>query len=230
MTAAPTTAVLWDLDGTILTTARAGVRALEDAAREVLRVEVDLSQMHTAGMTDRAIAAVIIERCGDDVDPSTELEFLRVYTERLPERLLERRGAVMPGVVEILRSLQEREDVLIALLTGNMRAGAQAKLAAYSLGEYFTDGGFADDAYERADIGRLLIERVARDHPGIPIERIFLVGDTPSDVRAGRAVGIKTIAVATGSYGVSELTAEGAWRVYERLPDPAEFLALLGLS
>lgn len=223
------TVVLWDLDGTLLTTARAGIKALEDAVWEVLAIDVDLADLQTAGMTDRAIATAILALVGREADEATAARLLQVYTSRLPHRLLERRGHVMPGVVEVLDALTARPDVVLSLLTGNMSQGAAAKLASYGLDGYFTDGGFADDGYDRTRIGRALLERLDERHGVLDRDRVFLVGDTPSDVATADDLGVRAIAVATGTHRRQELEELGAWRAYDRLPLPDAFLSLVGL-
>src|SRR5204863_3526317 len=122
------------LDGTLLSTARAGVYALEAAAAEVCGEPVDLQAMKTAGMTDSEIAAAVIERHRGEPAPLDDVaRFLALYEAALPDCLPRRRGHVMPGVREVLESLVGRDDVTSLLLTGNTEAGAAAKLAHYGL-------------------------------------------------------------------------------------------------
>src|SRR6266542_6339850 len=94
--------LFWDIDGTLLTTARAGVFALEEAAREVGGVEADFSELFTAGLTDAEVAAVAMKTAGHEASPDDVVAFLRSYEAHLPGRLHRRRGSVLPGVVEIL--------------------------------------------------------------------------------------------------------------------------------
>jgi phosphoglycolate phosphatase-like HAD superfamily hydrolase len=135
-----TVVLLWDLDGTLLTTGRAGVFALEDAAREVCGVEADLQSLATAGLTDAEVAALALSTCDCPSDEETVVRFLEAYEARLPEVLHRRKGRVLPGVREILDDLDGRDGVLSLLLTGNTPGGAAAKLAHYGLVRQF-DGG-----------------------------------------------------------------------------------------
>lgn len=225
-----TAVVLWDIDGTLLTTARAGVIALEDAAREVLGVQASLDDLRTAGLTDAQVAAAAIDACGAVASPESIDAFLSAYERRLPERLHARRGSVLPGVVEILEDLDRRDDVTSLLLTGNTPAGARAKLAHYGLERYFSDGAFCVEGADRETIARRAHElalRYARDGAR---QSVFVVGDTPHDVRAGDAIGARTVAVATGGYSLAELQACDPWLALEALPAPDEFAERLGLA
>jgi phosphoglycolate phosphatase-like HAD superfamily hydrolase len=220
--------LLWDIDGTLLSTARAGVFALEDAAREVLGVEVDLQEMHTSGLTDAQIAELILDgRTGGAPEVG---RFLDLYGAALPRHLPRRQGAVMPGVRDVLEDLAGDHGVLSLLLTGNIEAGARAKLAHYGLADLISDGAFCRGLGERAEIARAALE-LAKERIGAAPDkaRTFVLGDTPRDVECASALGLLSIGIATGEYGVDELAASGAWRVLERLPAPPEFRALVGL-
>jgi phosphoglycolate phosphatase-like HAD superfamily hydrolase len=226
------TVVCWDIDGTLLTTARAGVFALEEAAREVCGADADFAALHTAGLTDSEVAALAIEACtGAAGDPATVSAFLRAYERHLPERLPWRTGSVMPGVREILDDLEARPNVTSILLTGNTPAGARAKLSHYGLDGYFSDGAFCGDGEDRDTIAARARELAGHHLNGAAAdERIFVVGDTPADVRCGRAIGARTIAVASGVHSEEELASAGAWVTLARLPAPSEFARLLGIG
>jgi phosphoglycolate phosphatase-like HAD superfamily hydrolase len=224
--------LFWDIDGTLLLTARAGVFALEEASEEVLGTRVDLSTMRTAGMTDFEIAQVICAALGVD-DPSAPAAFLAVYERLLPERLGWRKGRVLPNVRENLEALSDRDDVVNMLLTGNVAGGAEAKLRHYGLWEFFGAGGaFSTEGCDRPSIARRARE-LAAEHGGEvpPGERMVVIGDTPHDIRCGQAIGARTVAVATGpGYGLDALEACDPWAAIEQLPAPPELERLLGLD
>lgn len=222
-------ALLWDIDGTLLTTARAGVFALEAAASEVLGSPIDLQEMHTAGMTDANIAVMIIERFGPGPETVTAEALLAAYERELPAALPRREGRVMPGVLEILEDLHGREDVVSLLLSGNTPAGALTKLTHYGLSRYLSDGGLCTGPGPRDEIAAraraLALEHFA---PG-PEPTVFVIGDTVHDVACGKAVGANTIAVATGPISRQELEVSEPWAVLDELPDPVAFKALVGI-
>lgn len=219
--------LFWDIDGTLLTTARAGVFAWEDSVRELTAKDFDLSVIRTAGMTDYQIALRTLETLGVDASASSVERLLRRYEELLPGSLPRRNGRVLDNVREILEHLRdERQDVRSYLLTGNTRAGARAKLTYYGLAGFFSDGAFAEDTAARSTIATRALE-LARQAGPVGDETIFVIGDTPHDIECAKAIGAKTIAVATGGYSVEELRPYGAWRLYETLPAPGEFIRLL---
>lgn len=223
--------LFWDIDLTLLSTARAGIFALEDAAREVLGADPDYAELHTAGLTDSQIARMLMERHGVAQTPERVGAFLRAYEARLPHRLPERQGRVLDGVREILDDLRERPDVHSLLLTGNTRAGARAKLSHYGLDGYFEDGAFCLDMDDRDAIAGRALD-VAAGAVGAPpdLERTFVIGDTAHDIAAGKAIGARTIAIASGVVSVEELESHEPWLVLGRLPSPEEFARALGLG
>ena len=220
--------LFWDIDGTLLTTARSGIYAWEDAVLEILGVTCDLQQLHTAGQTDMEIARMLLTTYRPDAAGDLAERVARSYEARLPACLPRRAGRVMNGVREILEHVGRRDDVLNLLLTGNTRLGARAKLEHYGLAEHFLDGAFGDEAADRTGVAQRAVE-VARRHVGerFSPDRAFVIGDTPSDVRCGKAIGARTIAVATGAFTVDALREHEPWAVVEELPAPDAFLRLL---
>ena len=224
-----TTVLFWDIDGTLLTTGRAGIFALEDAASEVIGKPVDLSNLKTAGMTDREIATEILLLYQVAPEPAKVERLLQLYGKYLPASLPRRQGTVLKGVREILDRLQQRTDTISILLTGNIEAGAKAKLAYYGLHSYFTDGSFADGAEDRIAIARQALA-LARCKVGeVPPEKIYVIGDTPHDIRCGKAIEARVVAVASGSYSVEELEKHQPWWTVSSLPEARVFLPKIGL-
>jgi phosphoglycolate phosphatase len=225
----PPTLLLWDLDGTLLTTGRAGVFALEEAAGEVLGFEVDLQDMHTSGLTDAQIAKLVLAEHGGDESQVDRL--LELYGAALPQSLYRRQGKVMPGVRQVFEDLAGDDQVLSLLLTGNTEAGALAKLRHYGLDAVIREGAFCERLGERVEIARVALE-LATERAGVApdVSRTFVIGDTPRDVECAQALGAGSIGVATGQYDVDELVAAGAWRAVERLPEPDAFRKLVGLA
>jgi phosphoglycolate phosphatase len=207
------TILFWDIDGTLLTTGKAGVPAWEAAVRETTGREFArtfelLGVSPANGLLDRMVAR---------------------YEDLLPSALPLKQGRVLPNVREILEALRDRPDVRSYLLTGNTRRGARAKLTHYDLFKYFPDGAFAEDQGSRASIATRALE-LARQYGRINEEQLFVVGDTPHDIECAAAIDARTIAVATGGYSVDELSAHGPWRVFEQLPPAVQFLELVGLA
>ncbi|HEY2326958.1 MAG TPA: HAD hydrolase-like protein [Gaiellaceae bacterium] len=218
-------ALFWDIDGTLLTTARAGVFALEDALEEVTGVRVDLQdKVLASGLTEHQVADAVFAIA--EVEPEAELtdRFLRAYERHLPGNLPRRNGRVLPGVREILEDLRDHATVRSYLLTGNTPAGARAKLTHYGLLEFFADGAYCVGPGPRTAIA----QQAATLAGGA--EHLYVIGDTPFDIEAGKAIGARTIAVATGSHVTDELREHDPWAALEALPAPPEFRRLIGIS
>jgi phosphoglycolate phosphatase-like HAD superfamily hydrolase len=234
-------ALFWDIDGTLITTMRAGTAAFDEACRLSLGTEaVDWSRIDFRGCSDYSIARRVLETHGKPADDAAVRRLLDAYESHLPSRLSERDGSALPGVVDVLERLRKRDDVLLLLLTGNTRGGARAKLGHYGLLDYFAGpapgndapfGAFAEAGSLREAIARAALV-VAETAAGAPLrpERCFVIGDTPHDVSCGKAIGARTVAVASGGYGLDELRACEPWLLWERLPEPEAFEQALGLS
>jgi phosphoglycolate phosphatase len=222
------TILFWDIDGTLLTTGKAGVPAWEQAVRETTGKEFQLSSIRVPGLTDYQIAVRTFDMLGVPTTTDLVMRMVARYEELLPSTLPLKQGRVLPNVREILEALRLRPDVRSYLLTGNTRGGARAKLTHYDLFKYFPDGAFAEDQGVRASIAERAVELERRTGPVID-DRLFVIGDTPHDIEAANAIGARTVAVATGGYSIEELSAHRAWRVMAELPPPPAFLELLEL-
>lgn len=220
------TILFWDIDGTLLTTGKAGVPAWEAAVLETTGKEFQLSSIRVPGLTDYQIAARTFELLGVPMTGDLLKRMVTRYEELLPSTLPLKHGRVLPNVREILEALRARTEVRSYLLTGNTRAGAGAKLTHYDLLKYFPDGGFAEDLGNRSTIAKRALELARRSGP-VTADRIFVIGDTPHDIECAASINARTIAVATGGFTVEELSAYHAWRVFPELPPPSEFLRLI---
>ena len=220
------TVLFWDIDGTLLTTGKAGVPAWEAAVREVIGRDFELSSIRVAGLTDYQIAVRTFDMLGVEHDERTVRAMVRRYEELLPSSLPLKHGSVLPNVREILEHLEGRSDVRSYLLTGNTRGGARAKLTHYRLSHFFPDGAFAEDAGDRSTIAARALALARRAGP-VADHAVFVIGDTPHDIQCANAIGARTIAVGTGGYSVEELGAHQPWRVFAELPPVDEFMRLI---
>jgi len=222
------TVLFWDIDGTLLTTGKAGVPAWEAAARETTGKAFELSSIRVPGLTDYQIAVRTFDMLGIAATDALLRQMVTRYEDMLPATLPLKQGSVLPHVRGILERLRPRPDVRSYLLTGNTRAGARAKLTHYDLLQYFPDGAFAEDPGSRASIAVRALELARREGP-VQADRVFVIGDTPHDIECAAAIDARTIAVATGGYSVEELSRHGPWRVFAALPPPPDFETLLSL-
>jgi phosphoglycolate phosphatase len=203
---------LFDIDGTLLNTGGAGQAAMEAAMREQFGEREPIAGISYAGRTDRGIIQDIFRFYGLDLSDDVRASFIATYLRHLPTELARRPGLILPGVVELLSHLQKRDDVILGLLTGNLLEGARRKLQHHGLDEYFDFalGAFGDEHVHRDDVARaahLLLSKHAATADRMSLERLWVIGDTPADIQCARAIGAKSIAVATGIYSRDVLAA-----------------------
>lgn len=223
--------ILFDIDGTLCLTGRAGWRAMNRACQEVLGVDDAMASVEFAGRTDWSILRDVMAKHGRTLDPPLLADLRDRYVRHLGEEI-EQPGTgvkdVMPGIRPLLDALQGRDDVALALLTGNFIEGARIKLEYFDLWKYFPCGAFGGDSASRNDLVPVALARaracgLVNGHPS----QVFVVGDTPNDVECALVVDATPIGVATGGYSVEELRACGAEIVFPDLSDIEEFLRLL---
>jgi phosphoglycolate phosphatase-like HAD superfamily hydrolase len=205
-------AVLFDIDGTLLVTGGAGAVAWQRAFRELHGIDANIEEHTHAGMTDPEIAEIVFrEVIGRDGSEAERAEAIAGYLSHLEDAVNESSGyRVMPGIEELLPRLVEC-GVLLGLVTGNIEAAAQIKLARADLNHFFAFGGYGSDSRDRTELTKRAVERggVVAGSP-LDLEETIGVGDTPRDVEACHGAGIRLVGVATGSYSVEQLAEVGA--------------------
>jgi len=222
--------LLFDIDGTLVSAGGAGRRALERAASAVYgpsSLEV-LASIRFDGMTDLLILRETCARLGRPFRPAECSRIFEVYVAALAEELPRGRYQVYAGVPALLDALA-RAGALLGLGTGNVRGGAIAKLAHGGLHHHFGFGGFGEDGESREEILRAALAR-AGESTGTRVapEDAIVIGDTPRDVEAARAVGCGAVGVATGRFSREVLRSAGAHVVFETLADEGALEALDG--
>ncbi|MBL9214361.1 MAG: haloacid dehalogenase-like hydrolase [Opitutaceae bacterium] len=221
--------ILWDIDGTLIVSHGAGVRAMERAFTRHFGRPADLGAIDWAGRTDTWLSGEILREHGIEPTPENCQAYLGAYLALLPDELRTGpQGQLLPGVLELLETLHQRADVAQGLLTGNLRRGAEFKLTHYRVWHYFEFGAYADDSPRRNDLGPHAVRRARERHAAdFAPDRTFIIGDTPHDIACGKVIGARTIAVATGKYSRAELAAHHPTAVFENFADPAAFLRVL---
>lgn len=213
-----TTLLLFDVDGTLVSTGGAGRLAMAQAFEEVCGRADALDDIEFGGMTDRSILRIGLERLGRELDEASFRAIVDAYVERLGATVEASDGyTVFPNVRETLEACAAR-GVPMGLGTGNVRRGAEIKLAPAGLHRHFAFGGFGDDAEDRGELIHTAARRGAK-HAGKSLDecRVVVIGDTPKDIEAARAIGAACVAVATGGFDPASL--EGADLVVETLAD-----------
>jgi len=205
--------LLFDIDGTLVLTGGAGIRALNRAFHEVAGITNAMDGIRPHGKTDPAIVReIFLARHDDRHSLETVKKILDLYVEYLPGEVRSSRTyRVLPGIVRFLDTYRNRCDLSFGLATGNVERGARIKLERGNLNPYFQFGGFGSDAESRT----ALVQRAAENGSGltghaINPEEVFVIGDTPRDIAAGREAGFRTIGVATSDYSKQDLESAGA--------------------
>jgi phosphoglycolate phosphatase-like HAD superfamily hydrolase len=211
--------VLFDIDGTLISTGGAGRRAWAHAFSDLYDVAADIEDVTEAGMPDQVVLTVTFRHVLDREPSPREIAALMAkYLEYLPRTVEESTSyTVFPGVHELLGALCAAGR-LLGLTTGNVEAAAHIKLARAGLNRYFSFGGYGSDSAERGELTRIAIRRAAAILHEPPAQA-YVVGDTPRDIRAAHEAGALAVGVATGNYGVDELRAAGAEFVLRTFAD-----------
>jgi phosphoglycolate phosphatase len=227
------TVLLFDVDGTLVTTCGAGRRAVERAF-ELRHGTKDVLSFSFGGMTDKAIVRDGLRILGRAWESESELEAeieatLAFYLTVLAEEVARARIRIHDGMEQALTMAESRNNVALGLGTGNIRKGAEIKLGCVGIYHRFTFGGFGDDSIDRPSLLMAGARRGA-ERLGIPIEdcRIVVIGDTPKDVAGAKAIGADSIAVATGMHDLAELKACDPTAAFSTLAEPGAEAALFG--
>jgi phosphoglycolate phosphatase-like HAD superfamily hydrolase len=221
--------LLWDIDGTLVYMDRAGERALLIAIKELYSRDLgEHLPVDLRGRTDTSIARDLLAFLAVPHSFEEEARLRRAYLANMPLTLPAGKARILAGVREALDAIHAHPEIHQALLTGNLREGAKLKLEYLALWQYFEFGAFADDSHIRDELGPFALRR-AKEKLGLdfPPERVWIIGDTPHDIACGKAIGAKTIAVATGSFSVAELAAHNPTHVFADLSDTQAVLAAI---
>src|SRR2546429_4274337 len=221
--------LLFDIDGTLIHAAGAGVESLKLALMERFGTKDDLQDIEIAGMTDSGIVISILNKHEIPVTNENMAAFLDSYVHFLSFELPRRAGNLLPGVLELLEKLKARPNLVLALLTGNVSRGAQLKLEHYGVWHFFEFGAFADDHQGRNQLGSFALARAKEKHGReFSAAEIDVIGDTPRDIACGKALGARTVAVATGRWSRDGLAKYQPDFLIDDLSDVATIIDTLG--
>ena len=199
--------ILFDIDGTLIQTGGAGVKAFGEAFAMEFRIPGGTQHLSFAGRTDTGLVRELFAHHGIEPTPGNFERFFDCYVFWLDHLLEQLRGRTCPGAESFLEQLATLPvPPRLGLLTGNIRLGAELKLRHFGLWEGFETGAFGDDHHNRNELARIARDR-GRRHLRQPLrdDEILVIGDTPLDIECGRAINAKVLAVATGGATRTEL-------------------------
>ncbi len=227
----PQLLLIFDIDGTLTFSDGATGRAFGAAFVGLTGIDVGPGVKQPYGMTDAQIFRDMLKSGGIQTSDFTRLfqEFQKRYFPLVRQELQNASGArLLPGVRELLEMLSQDDRVAMALGTGNLEISGREKLKFYGVDHCFPVGGFGSDAEDRVDVLQAAVDKARRNwNTDFGLSRTWVIGDTGRDISSGKAIGARTIAVATGIYSVEELKASNPDVVLETLDDRDGFLDIV---
>jgi len=215
-------AILFDIDGTLISTGGAGTRSWRWAFEKLHGIPADITAFSETGMTDPTVARSTFRGVlGREPTPRELSTLLAAYLERLPEEVeTSEHYRVLPGAERLLERLRQA-GCLLGIVTGALEAAAHSKLARAGFERFFTFGGYGSDSDDRGELTRRAIERAgAIAGRELDPASVYVVGDTPNDIEAARSVGAVAVGVASGRYSIDELRQVGGDIVVSSLEEP----------
>lgn len=220
--------ILFDIDGTLIDSGGAGLKALNLAFDEMFSVKNAFLNVSMAGKTDTQILKEGLALHGIYHVNGIIPEFFRTYVGYLGESVASRNGHIKPGIRAALDALAAAKENILGLLTGNISEGARIKLEAYDLSSYFRLGAFGDDSEDRNKLLPMAVGKLYEtDSLRLEFKDCVVIGDTPRDIECARPYGAMTVAVATGPYSSAALRDAHADVVFEDLSDTERFIATI---
>jgi phosphoglycolate phosphatase-like HAD superfamily hydrolase len=216
------TAVLFDIDGTLIDTGGAGAASWRLAFDELYGIPADIGQFTDAGMTDPDVGRKTFEAVMHRA-PQRE-EFTRLLERRLHylhQTVEDSDGYhVLPGVAKVLPQLIE-DGYLLGLVTGNVEAAAHIKLHRARLNRFFSFGGYGSDSSDRGEVTRIALARATLVYgETVTPQQAIVIGDTPRDVEGAHAAGIECVGVGSHHHTVEQLLEAGADYAIASLEEP----------
>ena len=219
---------LFDIDGTLITSGGAGVSSFTDAVTEICGSVAPLEGINFAGNTDTGIARAVLTAAGMEPSQESIMALLDAYLGKLADHIHLHQGSLLPGIIPLLDRMRGDSACVLALLTGNLAAGAEVKLSHYGVWHYFGFGAYADDHHIRNELGPVAQARALEEHgEEFTPDRIYVIGDTPRDIECGKAFGAVTVGVATGHYSLEELASHHPDFLFDDFSDPEAVMAAI---
>jgi phosphoglycolate phosphatase len=216
-------AVLFDIDGTLISTGGAGARSWRYAFDELYGIPADIGEFTDAGMTDPTVARLTFKAAvGHDPTARELATVMAAYLDRIPNEVEpSEKYRVLDGAEELLRRLGREKGVLLGITSGAVEAAAHIKLSRAGFNRYFPFGGYGSDSGDRIELTKCALARGERLlGEKLDPKQVLVVGDTPKDLDAAHGAGCVAVGVATGHYSREQLDEAGADVVLDSLRDP----------
>ena len=220
--------VLFDIDRTLIKGARGHKKSYSEAFKKVYDIDTTIGIINYHGMTDQQIIIEVLKKNGLN-EQTIKLkieECMKVMIEFFNKIVDSDEIVILDGVQELLEELN-KNNVLMGLVTGNLEPIGRGKLKKVSLNHYFKLGGFGSDDINRANLVKKAIKEAEQNYEFVTNNNVFLFGDAPQDMKAGKEAGVKTVGVTTGVYSKEQLENAGANFILENLKDTNKVLKII---
>jgi phosphoglycolate phosphatase-like HAD superfamily hydrolase len=219
----PKRLILFDVDGTLIDSGKAGTRSLNKAFYELFGIKDAFVPISMAGKTDIEIIKEGLKLHGVP-EKNDNLEMMvKMYLQFLEDEIENPRRRIKPGIKKLLGLLSEM-GMPLGLLTGNLERGARIKLSPFGLNKYFLDGAFGSDHEDRNKLLPIAIQKFSKRGFNFSSRECIVIGDTPRDVKCAKIHGAYCIAVVTGPYSKESLLNTEADIVLDSLADSEKCL------
>lgn len=219
---------LFDIDGTLTKGFQGHARAFSEAFKKVYGIDTAINVINVQGMTDQQIIIEVLKKKGlNEQKIKSKIKIcMEVMIDSFNKIIDSDEITLLDGVQELLEELNNC-NILIGLVTGNLEPIGRNKLRKVGVNHYFKIGGFGNDDINRTNLVKLAIKRAGKDFSFELNNNVFLFGDAPQDIKAGKEARVKTIGVTTGPYSKQQLKNAGADLVLENFRDTKKILKII---
>ena len=217
--------ILFDIDETLVKSSTGHAAAFSIAFKKVYGIDARIDSIQHSGMTDQQIIFAVLRNNGiDDEKIKSKLDLcMKTMTDEFNKMIDNDKIVILPGVEKLLKTLEDN-NMLIGLVTGNLEPIARGKMKKLNLNHYFKVGGFGNEHINRTELVKIAVKKAQADFDFIFSDNIYLFGDAPQDMKAGKEAGIMPIGVATGIYSKKQLENADASVVLDDLTDTEKIL------
>lgn len=222
--------VLFDIDGTLINTGGAGSVSMKIAFQQVWGIQDGFKNIFMMGKTDPVILREALKNHNLMWDTYKIDQFRKNYFHTLKKEIKKDRPGkrICPGIVPLLQLLHKRDDFILSLLTGNYAKSAFIKLEHFNINTFFQNGAFSDDTEKREEMVPIIQKKIENSkNIKLHNDDMYVIGDTPSDIKSAQKNKVNSIGVATGVHTLKELQSYRPDYLLKNLSDTARVLKVL---